>query len=398
MDILRQPPPVTRSTSPLRFTTSFIVLTAGVALGGVSSAVGDYRNAVVVTTLSFGVAFLLAAPITIETVLLLWFATTPLASFYLRFPADRSIITYNRVVFALLVIVLILESRPAFKRLTAFAGTATSTRPAIFSLSKFEVAWAFLSLLALASALAQANNVAYAARLAIDTFWLPLFAFHLSRKCFDLRTGGRWLLLCCMSLALFLFATGAFELATGIDLYQYKGAELVREGERRVNGPFPADSSFAIICLFLFLFLQTAPRLLRVCFDRAGRLVYLCATAAAGLGALLSLFRVVAFAMVICWVAQFWHRRGGRKRAGFSRALALASLTALMLILIVGWLATLYPSRFGSRLANPRSVFGRLATWQAAAEVAGRPGVERAVAAAQQVHPPAGARARHGPG
>ncbi len=173
-----------------------------------------------------------------------------------------------------------------------------------------------------------------------------------------------------MALAVFLFANGAIELATGIDLFKYKGAELVREGERRVNGPFLADSSFAVICLILFLFLQTAPRLLRVRFDRTAKLIYVCSTAAAALGALLSLFRIVAFALVSCWIVQLWYSRRARTVADLRRLVTVASLTAVVLLLIGAGLAVMDPSGSGSRLANPRSVFGRLATWQAAAEVA----------------------------
>lgn len=376
MDISHQKPnTLFAALPPLRLTASLILLTAGVAFAGMLCATGDYRNAVVVTVMSLGAAFLLAAPIAVEAVLLAWFAATPLASFYLRYPLDRSIITYNRVVFGLLVVMLLLESRSALKRTTALTATSSSKERAILSLSKFEIAWALLSLLALASAVAHSNNVAYATRIAIDSFWLPLFAFYLARKCFDLRTAGRWLLIGCIALAFFLFAAGAVELATGIDLFQYKGAELVREGERRVNGPFLADSSFAIICLILFLFLQAAPRLIRVRFDHAGKLVYACATAAAALGALLSLFRAVAFALVICWIAQRWSsrrdpHRSPLKATEFRRVLPLASLIVVILIVLGGWLATIVPSISGSRLAGPRSAFGRLASWQAAAEIA----------------------------
>ena len=375
MDISRQRPNIFNPASPLRFTTSFVLLTSGIAFAGMLCATGDYRNAAVVTGVSLGAAFLLAAPVTFEVVLLTWFAATPLASFYIRYPIDRSIITYSRVVFGLLVVMLLLESHRKLKMTGALLDTSSSTGRAPFSLSKVEIAWALLSVLALASAVARSNNVTYATRIAIDTFWLPLLAFYFARKHFDLRSGGRLLLLCCMALALFLFATGVFELATGIDLFQYKGSELVREGERRVNGPFAADSSFAIICLMLFLFLQAAPRLLRVRFDRAGKLVYVCATAAAALGALLSLFRVVAFALVICWIAQRWaaHRDTGQallRGSELRRVLPLAALIVVIVIVLGGWLVTMAPSTSGRRLADPRSAFGRLATWQAAAEIA----------------------------
>ncbi len=374
MDISQQKPNTLFRLPPLRLTASLILLTLGLAFAGILCAAANYREAAAVAAVSFGAASLMTAPISIETLLLAWFITTPLASFYLRFPTDRSIITYSRVVFGLLVVMLLLESHRKLKRTAALLDTFSSTGRALFSLSKFEIAWALLSVLALASAVARSNNVAYATRIAIDTFWLPLLAFYFARKHFDLRSGGRLLLLCCMALALFLFATGVFELATGIDLFQYKGSELVREGERRVNGPFAADSSFAIICLMLFLFLQAAPRLLRVRFDRAGKLVYVCATAAAALGALLSLFRVVAFALVICWIAQRWaaHRDAGQalwRRSDLRRVLPLASLIVVIVIVLGGWLVSMAPSISGGRLADPRSAFGRLATWQAAAEI-----------------------------
>lgn len=373
MDIPRQMPHIFRSPSPLRFTASFVLLTAGVGFAGTLCAAGGYREASVVTVVSCGAAFLVAASVTIQAILLGWFATTPIASFFIRYPLDRSIVTYNRLVFGLLVLVLLLEWRAELRESAPAAAFSSSGR-ANFLLSKFEIAWALLALLAFASAMGLSNHVASATRIAIDTFWLPLLAFHFARKHLDLRTGGRWLLLGCMTLALVLFSTGVFELSTGIDLFRYKGAELVREGERRVNGPFASDSSLAIICLMLFLFLQTAPGLLRLRFDRAGKLVYACATGAAALGALLSLFRTVAFALVVCWFAQRWaaHRDPGRLslRDDLRRVLPIGALMIVILMVLGGLLATMAPSISGGRLADPRSAFGRLATWQAAAETA----------------------------
>jgi O-antigen ligase len=282
-------------------------------------------------------------------------------------------ITFNRVVFGLLLLML-LDSYRVFKLSDARVVKSSSGDRAYFSLTRFEIAWALLSTAALASALAQSNNVAYATRIAVDTFWLPLFAFHFARKGFNLRAGGRILLLGCMALALFLFSTGAIELVTGMDLFRYKGAELVREGERRVNGPFAADSSFAIICLILFIFLLAAPKLIRARFDRSGKLIYVCATAAAALGALLSLFRIVAFALVVCWVAQWSLTRHDprlrMKGADIRRLAPVGAVIAVFLVLAGGWIMTTLPERSRGRLINTRSVFGRLATWQGAVEIA----------------------------
>jgi O-antigen ligase len=371
MDIPRHRENMIDAASPLRLSGSFILVAAGVAFAATLCATGNYRNAAVITGLSLGAALLLLISVPTQSVLLAWFATTPLASFYIRYPLDRSIITYNRVVFGSLAASMLLGWYLRTKKTEELADRDASVTQARFTLTRFEIAWAILSVIAFISAIAQSNNVAYATRIAIDTFWLPLIAFYVVRNHFDLRSAGRLLLLGTMALALFLFATGAFELATGIDLFQYKGAELVREGERRVNGPFAADSSFAVICLMLFLFLQAAPRLLSVRFDRTGRLVYVFATVAAAMGALLPLFRIVAFALAVSLII---HWRLSVRRAVTSsdlrRVLPAAALIAGILIVLGSLVVIMVQSKSGSRLLNPRTVFGRLATWQGAAEIA----------------------------
>lgn len=347
----------------IRLVALFLIATAGVIAAARPCQAGDYRSALVVATIALGACFVTYAPVSPHHVLICWFATTPLISYCLRFPVDRSIFTYDRVIFASLVFALILNGY-------SIARDRTQEEPGSiysFSMSKFEVAWALLALLALGNAVIKASNVAYATRLAVDTFVLPLVAFHIARNYFDLKRSGRRLLLACIAVALFLFVTGTFEIATGIDLFAIKGAHFVREGERRVNGPFSTDSSFAGICLMLFLFLLSAPRMFRVRLDRAARLVYAVALAGAALGALLPLFRTVAIALILCAMFLSWSAGGGtvaRKRSLYAGALA-----ALVLLAVVGLSSAIAPSITGSRLTNPRTAFGRLATWQAAAEI-----------------------------
>ena len=361
-------------SSRLHLTAAFVSLLAGAAIAVGLCAREDYRGAVVITAMSLCAAFVFSHAVTIETALLTWFATTPIASFYLRFPLDRSIITYDRLVFLLFLLLMLTGTRSIFFDRSFSDGRAKS-QEAVFSLTKFEVAWSLLSVVALASGFMQSNNLVYAVRIAVDAFWLPLVAFYFARRYFSLRNSGRMLVLGCIALAIFLFATGSFELATGVDLFQYKGAELVREGERRVNGPFLSDSSFAIICLLLFLILQAAPRLISLRFDRSGKLIYFVATACAGLAALLSAFRVVAMAMFICWIGQLWleHRVTGKlfwKSDRVRRQLSLAIAIGMILALFGGWFALRAAPALGARLIDPRSAFGRLATWQAASAIA----------------------------
>jgi hypothetical protein len=368
-----------------RLTLLFVLVTSGVVFAAVPCAVGDYRSAAVVAAVVLVATFLLIVPISNETALLAWFAATPLASFVVRYPTDRSILTFNRAVFGLLVVVLLsrwvreayinveIDSNARAEAPSPVRDTSISRRFG-FSLSKFELAWAALATLALLSSILTAGNVGSATRIAIDTFWLPLAAFHFGKNYFNVQRRGRVFLLVCIALALFFFASGAFEFATGIDLFRYKGSQIVREGERRVNGPFAADSSFAIICLMLFVFLRAAPRLFRLRLDRTARLIYMGGLASAALGALLPLFRAVAIALVVCWILLTWLALGDNRKSLTMRRqpwprLTISSLMPVILIGLIGFVATVTPMLAGTRLTGSRTAFGRFATWQAAAEI-----------------------------
>lgn len=354
---------------PGRLTALLIVLMAGVVASAVQCQAGDYKSALAIAGIASGAGLLLYQPVSTQRVLICWFAAAPLAAFYVRFPTNRSIVTSDRIVFAVLVLVLLLS----WKRNEPTSGESAR----VLRISKFEVAWGLLAALALASAVARAGNVAYAARLAVDIFVLPLVAFHIARNYFDLRRAGKYLFVASIALAFFLVVTGAFEFATGIDLFAFKGAEIVREGERRVNGPFATDSSFAVICLLLFVFLQAAPRMFQLRLDRGAKLVYAGSLAAAVLGALLPLFRAVGLALAACWMFLSWSARKvsreslhrGDRRLAISPGVAGGAILVVILLAVAGWVTSMAPSIAGSRLTDPRTAFGRLATWQAAIEI-----------------------------
>lgn len=328
---------------------------------------------------------LVAGRISIDTLLIVWFATTPLASFYLRFPQDQSIITYDRAVFAVIASVLLIR----WQGLAANHSNGSQTRGFLIA-TRFEVAWGLLAIVALISAVVEANNLGYATKIAVDSFCLPLIAFHTARHHLDLRKRAGALALSLIWLAWFLLATGAFELVTGVNLLPYKGSELLREGERRVNGPYAADSSYAIICLLIALFSLVMPRLIRLRFDTSGRLVYVLGLAAGVVATLLPLFRSVALALLICWAIieiGLAKQRTAEGKEGeqenpdvFSvlpSSLRAYSSTQMWLIVVVVFAATLFVAqslsgagRFEGRLADPRSAYGRLATWRAATAVA----------------------------
>lgn len=326
------------------------------------------------------------APVLVEVLLLAWFASTPLISFWFRIPLDRSIITYDRAVFALVLTILLLRRM----------GTNSVNRR--FQVTRFEIAWGLLSIAALLSVAAKSTNIGYATKIAVDSLVLPLIAFHLARNHFDTDRYAKPLLWAVVTVVLFLFVTGAYEYVAGVNLFQYKGSELIREGEYRVNGPFASDSSYAIISLLLALFLSAAPNLLNIRLDIRARFFQTCAFAA-GLGAsLLPLFRVVAAALVVSWIVleagttRFRARlhspkenQRHRQDDGTSPAIPRSSragrrlwliaarvvvAATLIIFVLVKWDAISGAASAEHRLISPNSVYGRLATWEAAVTIA----------------------------
>lgn len=308
----------------------------------------------------------------VETILLAWFVTTPVASFFLRYPLDKSIITYDRA--AIVLVIAMLLWRYWVRAKTASIGVGALP---------FEIAWALLSVLMLINVAVKSGEVGHATRIVIDAFWLPLAAFYIARRHFDLRGKAPALLLGAVAVGVMLFAIGAYEFVTGTDLFHYKGSDLIREGELRVNGPFASDSSYAIICLLIAVFLAFAPRVFNVRLDRAARLVYRFAVVASIAASMLPRFRMVGAAIIVCWV--IFAATGGAqtgwvnkfKSVWQTKRLSLSSLklhpftmTVIVLVAFVVLSALVASASLGQRLASARNAYGRLATWEAAARIA----------------------------
>jgi O-antigen ligase len=350
---------------PSRLSSSLLPASAvaAIALSAWLCAAGQYLNAALVAAAALAFGFALASGASIETVLIAWFVATPFASFFVRFPVERSVITFDRAVIACVLLLLVVKFKPPLL------------------VTRFEIVWALLAALALASAALKSLDTAYAAKIAVDSFCLPLVAFHVARHHFDTRYRSRALTLGAIALAFMLFAAGAFELLAGENLFRYKGSELVREGELRVNGPFASDSSFAIICLLLTIFLMMTPRILGVRFDRGARITHALALALVAVAALLPLFRAVAAALPLAaGLAIILSRpkpgdrsRGSSlsyplKRLASRRVAWLAAAGVALTLAVAAWIV-LGSSPVG-RLASLRNAYGRLATWEAAAKIA----------------------------
>jgi len=292
--------------------------------------------------------------------LIVWFALSPVLSFYVRYPAERSLITFDRVSLSLITGLLILGWYYE-RREDRLGITATG----------FEIVWLLLAIAALLSAVVMSNNPGTATKIAIDSFLLPLVAFRLARCHIDMKSNGRLLILATIFLGFVLFITGACEMFAGVNLFAYQGSAIVREGEIRVNGPFASDSSYAGISLLVALFLLAAPKILRVRMDGSAQFVYLCSIGSALVACLLPVFRTVALALAVCWAGfELLRRQGGESKASqiISKRVALLAGFALVTALTC---SVIFISLFSAeRLTSFYNVYGRLATWTAAVRIA----------------------------
>ncbi|HYL98911.1 MAG TPA: O-antigen ligase family protein [Blastocatellia bacterium] len=335
--------------------------------------------------------------------LLVWFVTTPIASFYVRYPEERSLVTYDRLMVSALVVLLLLTYvrpvRPNVAASDSSADRSVLTTPPIIA-TKFELWWLALTIWALLSTVLFSTNPGAAIKLAFDSFALPIIVFHTASRLVGAtliasRSRAKWLLLAAILLAFVLVVAGTYEILTGNDAFPYKGAELIREGELRVNGPFASDSSYSVISALLFIFLAAAPRIFQLKFDFGGRVVYWLSVAACAISAMFPFFRATAVALAVSWIflevaarrTAAWEQRPeatnetegeaypGERVSSQTIGMQMKHLLPTAIGLGVGGLMLaagailLAPPALRDRLLSLRNAYGRLATWTVAAKI-----------------------------
>lgn len=280
-----------------------------------------------------------------------WFAATPWASYWLRFPEERSIVTFDRVVVSAVV--------------AGFAVRAwRRRRPPRLTL--YEAAWLCFGLVALASAATAAEATGFALRTAVDAFLLPLALLVAVRAGFEPAEDRRPLFWGAVLLGLALPWPGVVEFVTASDVMAFAGASILRTGIVRANGPFVTDNSYALVGAMTGLFLLWLPRELGFRVEGLARAVWRAAQGGAFLAALLPIFRAVILALAAALALP-------ALAAGRLRALSRAALAGALLL--VASLPALVPlsqtATFRDRISDPSSAFSRAATYLAAIDVIG---------------------------
>jgi O-antigen ligase len=166
---------------------------------------------------------------------------------------------------------------------------------------------------------------------------------------------------------------GVYEFATGYNLLPFKGSVLIREGERRVNGPFASDSSFAIISLLLCLFVSIAPRIFQLKLDASGRLVHLFIILLLAFSSAMPVFRTLIIALAGGFVVLLF--ANSEKHFVFDSKLHKQVMLpvfslVLMALLVIGFSEISGSTSMSKRLLSFGSAYGRLATWETTSRVA----------------------------
>lgn len=322
----------------------------------------------------------------LRTLLIVWFTSTPALSYFVRYPINRSLLTFDRLVVfvgALLVLsaVLRLRNAPSVNAEADVPASALAVKAQPFRLTGFEIVWIVFVLFAAFSALTKSLAAVTAAKTVVDAFVLPLLFFYAaSRLNFGFQGRcGKALLICSIILAFFFAATGGYEALTAVNLFPYQGSEILRDRELRVNGPFAADSSYSIISALIFVFLLAIPRIFEIKFDRGGRVLYWLALAAAGVASLLSAFRAIALAIAVACLLfegafRLSNRRNQSTNAGDRPLLTRKTLGAvggivLATVVLMASLVIVAPQNVRDRLLSLRNAYGRLASWRVALNI-----------------------------
>jgi O-antigen ligase len=307
----------------------------------------EWTAAALAATAAGAVALALRSP---DALFGLWIAATPWASFVLKWPDERSLVTFDRVVVVAIA--------------AGYLARARRERGPLPAPGLFELAWAAFAAVALASVVTHAEAKGLALRTAVDAFAMPLVLFYALRAGFDVARGRAAVFWGAIVLALALPWVGLYEFVAARDVMVWKGASIFRTGIVRANGPFATDNSYAIVAALAGLFLLWLPSAMGLALDRTARLAHRVAVASALGAACIPAFRTIMGAIVTALALPY-------ALAGRVRTLARAACVGILVL--VAALPVLVPlsrtATFRDRISDPSSAFSRAATYLAAIDV-----------------------------
>lgn len=337
-----------RPESRSSVTTWAVIGAAATILCSIASAIWESYSLVgLLLTSAIAVCLAYRAP---HILLGVWIVLTPWASYIVRFPDERSLLTFDRVMVPALV--------------CGFAVHAWKAGRPIARISLFEFAWLCFSILAVLNTVLVAIEKGQALRVSVDAFLLPLLLYAALRRGFEPTRGASVIYASILCLALLLPWLGLAEFVLGRDLMPFKGSSIFRTGIVRANGPFSTDNSYAIISGLVAIALYFFPRAYQIRRSVTTRVLSYLAQSAALLASLIPLFRTIMAALLAGFSAEWLANLRTVRFARAALALGLCTIAALPVLIPLSSTRV-----FSDRISDPSSVLSRIATYRAAAEI-----------------------------
>ena len=253
-------------------------------------------------------SYVLAATVggRIEPLILSWVLIFPLGYYFFSFPAEKSVITLDRVLPMALLLSMVLAPRE-------------SSEPIPIPIRKCALAWGIFLLVAGVSVL-RGSDALMAGRCLVDSFCLPAIVGWGILRNLRVRSHLASLHTVASIMAIYVACIGAAEMVLLKDLLPLSGSTIYLAGSLpRPNGPFYSNDSFALIgliTLFLLLFLRKAMGE-EVSLGR--KTLHAFGVAASIASGLMPMFRSVLIAlMLILLLGTLAARKPGRRIAGFA--------------------------------------------------------------------------------
>ena len=298
--------------------------------------------AIIGTVVGIGVAvYLFAATLngTASPLILTWALLFPLGYYFLSFPRERSIITLDRVLIVVLLVI----------------GLASHAKSELLprTLRTSAIAWTAFLIVATVS-LIHASSLVSSSKELVDAFLLPALLFWCVFRSFDVRRYTAQLDIAASVMALYTMLIAVAEDVVKEDLLPLPGSGIMSAGSIiRPNGPFSTCDSLAVvgaITFFLLLFLRSTMNqhipLWHVWLHRMGVFASLAM-------ALMPMFRAVAIGLLVPLLLETWCTpKLRRKMAGG----ALLGACAIALVFISVYLPEILEDR--SQMGN---VYSRMA-------------------------------------
>jgi O-antigen ligase len=280
--------------------------------------------------------------------LLSWIAVFPLGYYFLSFPRDKPLFTFDRATVGLLLLGFF--AAPSAK-LARFSPAIRATA----------IAWACFLLAAAVSIVGRPDTLG-SIHTIVDAFLLPALLGLYVLCIFPVRQHLKQLHFLVALMSIYLAAIGAAEMYSGVDLLPLPGAGTYFAGAPgaqllRVNGPFLSNNSYGLIGLITLILLLFLKRVAGYALPPWFRCLHAAGVASAFAVALMPLFRSIALTLLLIFLMETLQVRG--------RALRLAFFAGAASLLVgFFWLSGQLPDFYQERISGMDNIYARVAQEQ----------------------------------